>query len=341
MRLIFTFVAISLFVTSCSWMPFVDQKSAKEAEEERQETLRGLGEKEIYDRIQRFLAGKNWNDAIATLQSFEAQFPFGNYAEQAQLELIYAYAESSQFEQATASADRFIRLHPRHPNVDYAYYVKGLSDLSMNKGLFSNFIPVDESLRDPGEARKAFVTFNELISRYPNSAYAADARKRMLSLRVMLARHEIHAANYYFKRGAYLAAANRGRYVVENFQQTPAVPDGLAVMAEAYYLMDLRELARDAEQVLAANYPDHPSLDEQGQFNYQAGSINDEENWVSRLSFGYYKAEKPPHYDSRDVYHPVNLALSELQGNPPPDSVTSTPAQKRSWFSKLTLGLFD
>ncbi len=349
MRLVIFFAAASLLISSCSWMPFVDSKADEKAEKAKQEELKGLNEKQFYDRIQKNLTAKNWTDAITNLQGFESQFPFGNYAEQAQLELIYVYFESADHEAAVASAERFIRLHPRHPNVDYAYYIKGLAATAQTKGIFSNIMPVDETRRDPGEARQAFATFSQLISRYPNSAYAADARKRMVYLRNTLARHEIQAANYYFKRGAYLAAVNRGRYVVENFQQTPAVPDGLAVMAQGYYLIGYQDLADDAARVLATNYSNHPALDEQGQFNYQQGVIEDEKHWQSRLTFGYFKPEKTPFFDSRNIFNPIDRNIAVLRNEVPAslngDSNGTLPTVKsgkppRSWLNRLSFGLF-
>lgn len=329
-------------------MPFIDTDS--EAQERKQEELKTLTEKEFYERIQKNLLAKNWTDAISNLQGFEAQFPFGNYAEQAQLELIYVYHESQDHEAASAAADRFIRLHPRHPNVDYAYYIKGLAAIEQTRGIFSNFMPTDETRRDPGEARQAFAIFSELINRYPNSTYAADARKRMVYLRNMLARHEIQVANYYFKRGAYLAAINRGRYVVENFQQTPAVPDGLAVMAQGYHMLGLQDLAENAAKVLAANYANYPALDDEGQFMFQDGILSDDKHWLSRATFGYFKPEKPPFYDTRKIYNPIDRRVAELRNEIEVDSETnssapteSAPADKsnRSWLSKLSFGLFD
>lgn len=339
MRKIIVALTIPLMINACSWMPFVDSDAEAEEKRKAAEEQAGLTEKEFYERVQRNLRARNWTDAIANLQGFEAQFPFGNYAEQAQLELIYAYHESLDHQAAIAAADRFIRLHPRHPNVDYAYYIKGLSAYSQNKGIFSNIVPTDETRRDPGDARQAFATFNELISRYPNSSYAADARKRMLHLRNMLARHEIHVANYYFKRGAYLAAVNRGRYVVENFQQTPAVPDGLAVMAQGYHMLGLYDLANDAAQVLAANYSDYPAIDSEGQFQYQDGLLFDEDGWTSRLTLGYFKPEKPPQFDSRNIYNPVARALAEARIEPANAEENQPQGEKRSWLSRLTFGL--
>ncbi|MBL4781323.1 MAG: outer membrane protein assembly factor BamD [Porticoccaceae bacterium] len=323
----------SLFISSCSWMPFVGPEESPE-EKTMEEALQ-LSEQKLRKKISGNLNARNWSDAVVNLNAFESQFPFGNYADQAQLELIYVYHESTDFEAAMASADRFIRLHPRHPNVDYAYYIKGLSAALQNKGLFSDRSPIDATKRDVGSARSSFATFSDLINKYPDSIYAADARQRMLELRNRLARHEIHVANYYFKRGAHLAAANRGRYVVENFQQTPSVPDGLAVMAEGYYLLDLHDLAAEAARALAANYPQHPSLNEQGEFQYEAAATANKGAWLSRLSFGYYLQQDPPFFDSRAIY---NNPLAAIHGE---EELSIAPPQDQSLLNTLTFGLFE
>jgi outer membrane protein assembly factor BamD len=340
MRFSALLIASSLLLSACSWMPFVDSEEAQ-AEQTEEEAL-GLSEQRLRDKIRANLDARNWSDAIVNLNAFEAQFPFGNYADQAQLELIYVYHESTDHEAAMASADRFIRLHPRHPSVDYAYYMKGLSAAVQNKGLFSDRSPVDATKRDPGSARSAFATFSELITQYPNSVYAGDARQRMLELRNRLARHEIHAANYYFKRGAYLAAANRGRYVLENFQKTPALPDALAVMAQAYYLLDLHDLAAESAQVLAANYPQHPALNEQGEFQYQAADTVDKGAWLSRLTFGYYVPEDPAFFDSRALFNnPLAASHQEEDLSLTPNRLDTQTPEERSLFDKVTFGVFN
>ncbi len=191
MRSITLLLLATLALSGCSWMPFVgdDEKDSKESETE------GYTEQDFYEVIQRDLRASRWENAIENLQALEAQFPFGAYAEQAQLELIYAYHRAADYEAAKAAADRFIRLHPRHPNVDYAYYLKGMSSLRQSRGFLDTFLPTDFTSRDPGTAREAFGTFSELLDQYPNSSYAADARKRMVFLRNLLARYEIHVAN--------------------------------------------------------------------------------------------------------------------------------------------------
>lgn len=326
MRSITLALVVMLTLTGCSWMPFFGDKKEEEPE------TAGYTETDFYEVIQRNLNSRNWRMAIENLQALEAQFPFGTYAEQAQLELMYAHYRTANYDEAITAADRFIRLHPRHPNVDYAFYIKGLSSLAQSRSFFGNFLPTDNTSRDPGAARDSFATFTELLSRFPDSAYAADTRKRMIFLRNLLARYEINVANYYFERQAYLAAANRGRYVVENFQLTPAVPDGLAVMAEAYHLLGLQDLSTDAVRVLAANYPEYPALDSEGNFRYQGLSPDQSRTWLRRLSLGLYDNVQPPRYDTRDLYDPGSRAAEQQM-------VPDKP--QRSWLSWLTFGLIE
>ena len=256
-----------------------------------------LSEDELYQRIQEELDDQNYETAAEGIQAMEARFPFGKYAEQTQLESIYIYYKQYDTEGCRAAAERFIRLHPQHLNVDYAYYMKGLSSFVEGQGLFERFMPTDLTKRDPGAARQSFADFSQLVSRYPDSVYAADARKRMIYLRNLLARYEIHVANYYFLRGAYLAAANRGRYVVENFQRTPAVPDALAVMVQAYTLLDMDDLAADALNTLRSNYPNHPALDENGNLVL---NVKQQRSWLNKLSLGLFDAPEPLGFDTRE-----------------------------------------
>lgn len=245
-------------------------------------------ELEFYESANSSLRASNYQVAVSKLQQLEARFPFGRYAEQAQLEIIYAYYKSVQPEAARNAADRFIRLHPQHANVDYAYYLKGMASFEEDSNFLDRFLPTDPSKRDPGAARQSFNDFAQLISRFPESKYAPDAQKRMIYLRNLLAAYEINVARYYIYRGAYVAAANRGRYVFENFQQTPAVADGLAVMVEAYLNLDMEHMAEDALMVLVANYPDHPSLDESGNFILDKAIRNSEKSWLNIVSFGLF-----------------------------------------------------
>jgi outer membrane protein assembly factor BamD len=319
---------LSLSVTSgCSWLGWGDDETTED-------DTAGYTERDFYEKIQSSLNARNWSTAISNLQLLESQFPFGKYAEQGQLELMYAQFKSAAYEDAISAADRFIRLHPQHPNVDYAFYVKGLSEISQTSGFFDNFLPTDTSKRDIGTARDSFATFTELLARFPKSPYAADARKRLINLRNQLARAEIHAANYYFSRGAYVAAANRGRYVVENFQQSPAVPDGLAVMAQAYYMLEMQELSDNAVAVMAANYPEHPSLMADGSFDYDRRLLDAGDSFLTKITFGLIDRAEPPAFDTRYLYDRATRDAESLS-----DGKESQ--ESRSVWSWLTFGLMD
>lgn len=256
-------------------------------------------EAELYRNAQSYLKNGNYELAVRSLQLLESRFPFGKYAEQAQLELIYAHFNNFETEAAIESADRFIRLHPQHPNIDYAYYMKGLAAYEANEGLLDRFTNADKTKRDTSYARESFAEFAQLLARYPDSSYAGDAKARMVYLRNLLARSEINIANYYFRRGAYMAAANRGRYVVENFQQTPAVADGLAVMIQAYQLLGLNDMAEDSRRVMALNYPEHPSLDANGQFISNFSLDGPDRTLINRATLGLFDRTPPPTFDNR------------------------------------------
>ncbi|MFK7731808.1 MAG: outer membrane protein assembly factor BamD [Pseudomonadales bacterium] len=256
-------------------------------------------EKQLYDIAQRQLESQNYSSAIQNLQLLESRYPFGPFAEQAQLEIIYAYYRGFELESAIAAADRFIRLHPHHPSVDYAYYLKGLARYAEGQGFLDRFLPTDLTQRDPGPARDSFNDFAQLLARFPDSEYVPDAKARMVHLRNLLSRYEIHVANYYFKRRAYQAAANRGRYVLENYQQTTAVPDALAVMVQAYQLLGLQELADDSLRVLASNYPEHPALNKDGSFKTNFNPENQDRSMVNMLTFGLFDRNEPLTFDYR------------------------------------------
>ena len=302
-----------------------------------------LGEAELYQQAQADLDNKSYTSAINKLKALESRYPFGRFAEQAQLELIYAYYRNMEPEAARSAAERFIRLHPQHPNVDYAYYLKGLASFDQDSGLLARFLPLDMTKRDPGAARDSFNEFAQLTTRYPNSRYAPDAKARMVYLRNLLAAYEIHVAHYYLKRQAYVAAANRGRYVVENFQGTPSVADGLAVMTEAYQRLKLDDLAASSLETLALNYPDHPSLDD-GQF-VPLEQEADNRGWLSRATLGLIESDTESPDNSRanrDVLRQYENAAQDL-----PDELrpvleeAEQESNERSWWSYLTFGLFD
>ena len=303
-----------------------------------------LSESELYVLAQKNLDANTYGMAIDSLRALESRYPFGRVAEQAQLELIYAYYQNMELEAAKSSADRFIRLHPQHPNVDYAYYLRGMTSFTRDRGLFERFLPLDMTRRDPGAARDSFNEFAQLVSRYPDSRYAPDARQRMVYLRNLLAAYDAHVGHYYLKRGAYVAAVNRGRYIVENFQQTPSVGDGLALMVEGYQRLAMDELANNALLTLQTNYPEHPSL-EDGEFQHHVEPAQKETGWVESMTVGLLdKVMTPPAMNrdtqmEREMEQQYQDALNAL----PRDIKAPQQEQKakRSIWSRLSFGLFD
>ena len=218
----------------------------------------------LYDSAKGHLERGAYGEAIDHYEKLEVRYPFGPLAMQGQLDLIYAYYRFDEPASAIAAADRFIKLHPRHPNVDYAYYLKALVRFAGDNSILDRFVNKDRSEHDASAVLQSFRAFEELVQRFPESRYVDDSRQRMLYLKNLLARHEVHVARYYMKRGAWLAAANRARYVIENYQKTPAVSDALAVMTIAYGKIGLDDLSADAARVLRLNYPDYAGLDESG-----------------------------------------------------------------------------
>ncbi|MGD9603891.1 MAG: outer membrane protein assembly factor BamD [Gammaproteobacteria bacterium] len=200
--------------------------------------------------------------AVEYYEKLQARYPFGAYAAQAQIELAYCQYKSEEGAQALATIDRFMKLNPTHPHMDYAFYLRGLVNFNLDQGITARYLPRDPSQRDPGAALQAFNDFSELIRRFPDSRYVTDSQLRMRHLRNILAQHEVNVANFYMRRGAFIAAANRARYVVENFQQTPAMPEALVLLAKAYRVLELEDLSDDALRVLELNYPNHPGIEE-------------------------------------------------------------------------------
>ncbi|MDE1460527.1 outer membrane protein assembly factor BamD [Spartinivicinus poritis] len=303
------------------------------ASDSKQDIPEELTEAELYQQAQLALDTSNYSDAIDKLRALESRFPFGSYAEQAQLDLIFAYYKNQEQEAAKASAERFIRLHPQHENVDYAYYMKGLASYTADIGFIERFVEIDMSKRDPGQARDSFNEFAELLKRFPNSRYAPDAQKRMIHLRNQLSRYEIHVANYYMKRKAYVAAANRARFVVENMQETPAIPDALAILVEANQHLGLTKASDNALKVLRTNYPKHPALDSQGNFvQYKVYYDVDPSVW-NIVSFGLLDDPEESIPPSRQQ---VVKPAEEKEQEKTEDEQTSG---DRSWLNIMTFGV--
>ncbi len=223
-------------------------------------------ETEDWDAERLYLGARAWLDsgdytkAIEGYNTLEARYPFGKHAQQSLMDLAYAHYKQEDADAAIVAADRFLKLYPQHPHIDYIYYLKGLVNFNRGKGITRRFLPVDESQRDPGASLQAFQDFAQLAKLFPKSAYAEDSRRRMIYLRNNLADYEVHVANYYMRRGAFVAAVNRARYVVENYPKTPAVPDALTLMAKAYKVLEIDDLSNDALRVLELNYLDHPGV---------------------------------------------------------------------------------
>lgn len=252
-------------------------------------------EQALYRSAQSSLRSGNYSSAIVKLEALETRFPFGSYAEQAQLELIYAHYMAYDQDAAIRSADRFIRLHPQHANVDYAYYLRGLAQFESGRGYIDRIGTADVARRDMTSVEAAFTDFNQLVVRYPASSYAPDARQRMIYLRNLLAEAELAISDFYMRRGGFVAAANRARYVVENYPGAPSTPDALVIIIEANYRLGLTSTANDALRVLAANYPDHSGFDEQGNFLLEEVVRNRDRSWINILTFGLLdRPEAPP-----------------------------------------------
>ncbi|MFP6814995.1 MAG: outer membrane protein assembly factor BamD [Pseudomonadales bacterium] len=310
-------------LSGCSWMPFIGDKN-KELEADLDTT-----EQVLYRNAQRSLRAGNYDQAISGLQLLDARFPFGRYAEQAQLEIIYAHYMSYDHDTARLSADRFMRQNPQNPNLDYAYYLKGLAAFNKNRGLLDRFFASDLSKRDMTSAREAYADFGQLLARYPNSQYAPDATQRMIYLRNMLADSEIHVANYYMSRGAYVAASNRARYVVETYSKSQAAADALAIIVEANWKLGLPDAANDALRVLAINYPQYPAFDTSGDLVLAERVRNRDRSWTNLVTLGLL--------DRPDVPPPIKLEHPEGFEPPAIEPSSQPPAKKkkRGMFSWL------
>ena len=205
----------------------------------------------------------SYEKAIKLYQSLESRYPFGEDSAQTELDIAYAYFKNNDPDSAIAAADRFIKINPRSPGVDYAYYLKGLVNYNRGIGFVDRFLPTDTSQRDTASARDALKNFEELIRRFPYSKYLPDARLRMIALRNNLAMHEVHVARYYMKRKAYVAAIDRASTVIDKYERTPAVPYALQILQEAYTKLNLLDLAADITRVYDLNYPNGPPVLEQ------------------------------------------------------------------------------
>ena len=212
--------------------------------------------RKIFEKGNKSMAFGNYNTAIRQYEYLEAVYPFSEFAKQAQLDLMYAYYRAKEPDAAIEAADRFLLENPTHPRVDYAYYIKGLVYFPRERGPLEKLFKQDLSKRPPNHLDDCYRAFATIATKYPDSIYAEDARQRIVYVRSVLAKYEIHVASFYVNRGAFVAAANRAKYVLENFQQTPSVVPALQIMVASYRQLELPQLEADTMRVLKENYPD-------------------------------------------------------------------------------------
>ena len=241
-------VIAALSIGGCGLLPEASDETA------------GWSANRLYAEAKEAMADGGYDKAIKYFEKLEARYPYGRYAQQAQLDTIFIQYRDGEPDAAIAAADRFIKANPRHPFVDYAYYMKALVNFNRSNTLFERLAPTDRAKTDTATARQSYSDFAELVRKFPDSKYAEDSRQRMLYLHNNLAAYEIHVADYYLRRGAYVAAVNRAKYVLETYARTPASADALAIMTQAYVKMGMPQLAADSLRVLERNYPQSPEL---------------------------------------------------------------------------------
>ena len=240
---------------------------------------------QLYGEAKAALDAGNYEQAVEYYELLEARFPFGRFAQQAQIEIPYAYFKAGEPEAALAAVDRFIQLNPRHPNLDYAYYLRGLINFSRDTGFLSRVFPMDPAEMDTKTLEQSFQDFGRLINEFPESRYAADARQRMVFIRNALAAHELRVAQFYVQRRAWVAAAQRARHVVEQHQGADVMPQALAILYQSYRALDLDHLAENTMAVMKLNYPEHAEAVLAGRpvvIDTETGGLR---RWVERLPF--------------------------------------------------------
>jgi outer membrane protein assembly factor BamD len=243
MRSLAVSLAFALLLSGCGLFP------------EQPDETAGWSASKIYSEAKVSMNDGAYDKAIKYFEKLEARYPYGRYAQQAQLETAYAYYKQNEVASAVAACDRFIRLQPNHPNVDYAYYLKGLVNFNEDLGILGYVSNQDLTERDPKAARESFDAFRDLVTRFPDSKYTPDARDRMQYLINAMASHQVHVANYYMRRGAYVAAVNRAQLSIKTYPDAPANEAALAIMVKAYDALGMTDLRDDAERVMKKNFP--------------------------------------------------------------------------------------
>ena len=251
-------VIAALSIGGCGLLPEASDETA------------GWSANRLYAEAKEAMADGGYDKAIKYFEKLEARYPYGRYAQQAQLEVAYAYYRQAEPASAIAACDRFIRLHPNHPNVDYAYYLKGLANFNEDLGFLGYVSLQDLTERDPKAARDSFDAFKVLVTKYPESRYTPDATARMKYLVNAMASHEVHVARYYMKREAYVAAVNRAQSAVKTYPDAPANEEALFIMIKAYDALGMADLRDDAERVMRRNFP---------RSEYYVRGLNQKEPW--------------------------------------------------------------
>lgn len=244
-----------------------------------------LTEQEYYQQAKEALDNDNYLVAIERLRELDSRYPFGRYAEQGQLELIYAQYQTGDMEATLALTERFIRLHPLHTQVDYAYYMRALATYDLGFSFVERYLPHDRASRDQTPLQDTFNYFAELMARFPDSPYIGDARARMVYLKNRMASYEVGVARYYMKRHAFIAAVGRTQHVVFNYQRTPSVADALAIQVEAYQELKMPDEAEQALALLKLNFPEHEQLKD-GEFVGSGLPQVDRRSPLSLITFG-------------------------------------------------------
>ena len=234
---------LAILISGCGLLPEV-----------KDETI-GWSANKLYSEAKQALNEDSYEKAIKYFEKLESRYPYGRFAQQAQIDIAYAYWKSNEPASAVAACDRFIKLHPNHPNVDYIYYLRGLVNFNEDLGIMGQVSQQDMTERDPKGARESFDSFRDLVTRFPDSKYTPDAILRMKYLVNALASLEVHVARYYMKRTAYVAAINRAQFALKNYPEAPATEEALFIMVKGYDLLGMNDLRDDVERVMRKNYP--------------------------------------------------------------------------------------
>lgn len=307
-----TILALSLGVASafvgCSSNP-----SKKEVVDKGPQS----SEQVYFQKAQKSLERNQYTDAVKSLEALDTYYPTGQYTQQAQLELLYAKFKQKDYEGTIALAERFIRLNPQHPNVDYAYYVRGVANMEMNYDSLIRYTSLQQSHRDVSYIKVAYQNFVDLIRRFPSSQYSVDAAQRMKYIGQELAESEMNAARFNIQRKAWLAAAERAQWVVEHYPQTPQTPEALATLAYSYQKLGDKATSQQYVDILKLNYPN--LVKSNGEVNLRAA--RKDSSWVNRATLGLLGRQSK------------NIDTKNIEAN--------AEAETRSLTNRLSFGLLD